>query len=113
MELNFTKDPDQRIAAIVQIIPYRGTTISNLRVKLSKMDVSSYQSSIILARGKDASKQRVPEAIEHDFVETITDLRNRKPSVRMHISEVPAVRDTDTSAVNEIIVLCVKCMAVQ
>ena len=78
----------------------RGAKLSGIKSKLHQTAVEDYSHIIVHAGGNDASSRREIDAVEHDAVEIIKNIKDRSPTTKVYFSEVLPRRDVDVSYVN-------------
>ena len=87
----------------VEVVMMKGAETSDVREKISRMDLSGFKNVILQVGGNDASNKRDPEAVEHYFAETVKNIKEKSPSANVFISDVTPRVGGDVKYVNDII----------
>ena len=87
----------------VKVVMMKGAETSDVREKIRDMDLSGIKNVILQVGGNDASNKRDPEAVEHYFVETVKNIKEKSPSAKVFISDVTPRVGGDVKYVNDII----------
>ena len=80
-----------------------GAKLSDIRSIIGSTDLCNLENIIVQAGGNDVSSRRHINAIEHDLVEIIKDVKQRSPRTTVHLSTVLPRKNVDVTEVNEII----------
>ena len=93
----------RRLDAAAEVRTHRGATVSTLTDKVTQMDISKYNTIILVVGGNDASTKTHPEDFHDAYVNLIQTVRSSNAEADIVISEILPRRNVNTELYNDIL----------